>query len=84
MSFTDYHLEERLMDLLVQEEQRHAELRGLQREAWRAHARRMDRPRRWLLCQLGKLFVSLGTWLLEAGLPEPLPQGEQTLPRIYA
>ncbi len=76
MSFTDFFLEERLMELRVQEELRQAELRRLQREARRVHLRWVDRPRCWLLRQLGKLLVSWGTWLLQAGLPEPLPQGE--------
>ena len=36
MSFSDYHLAERLMDLRVHEEWCQAELRRLQREAWKA------------------------------------------------
>ena len=76
MSFTDYHLEERLMQQRVQSEHRQAELRDLQREARKANPRWVDRLRCWLLCRLGKLSVSLGRRLLEAGLPEPLPQGE--------
>jgi len=79
MSFTDHNLEERLMQLRVQEERRQAGLRGLQREARKANPRWLDRRRCLLLCQLGRLFVSLGTWLLEAGRPEPLPQGKQSL-----
>jgi hypothetical protein len=76
MSFTDYHFEDRLMQLRVRKEHRQAELRGLQREARKADPRWMDRQRCWLLCQLGKLLVSWGTWLLQAGLPEPLRQGQ--------
>ena len=73
MSGTDFHLEERLMELRVQEEQRLAELRRLQREARQAHPGWLSRQRCWLLCQLGRFFVSLGTRLLQAGLREPLP-----------
>ena len=76
MSLSDYHLEERLMQLRVQEEHHRAELRDLQREARMANPRWLDRQRCWLLGQLGRRLVSLGTRLLEAGLPEPLPLGE--------
>jgi hypothetical protein len=76
MSGTDFYLEERLMDLRVQEEQRLAELRRLQREARGAHPGWLSRQRCWLLSQLGNLFVSLGVRLLQAGLPEPLPSAE--------
>jgi hypothetical protein len=76
MSFSDYHLEERLMDLRVQDERRQAELRRLQREARKAHPGWLSRQRCWLLCQLGNLFVSLGVRLLHAGFPQPLPAGE--------
>ena len=76
MSGTDFYLEERLMELRVQEEQRQAELRRLQREARGARPGWLSRPRCWLLCQVGSLFVSLGMRLLQAGLPEPLPTGE--------
>ena len=76
MSFTDHHLEERLMQLRVQEEHHQAELCALQREARIANPRWLDRQRCWLLCQLGRRLVSSGTRLLEAGLPDPLPQGK--------
>jgi hypothetical protein len=79
MLFSDYYLEERLMDLRVQEEWRQAELRRLQREARRAHPGWLSRQSCWLLCQLGNLFVSLGVRLLHAGLPQPRPAGEQIL-----
>jgi len=71
MWFSDYHLEERLMDLRVQEEQRQAELRRLQREARRAH-------QGWLSRRIGSLFVALGARLLHAGLPQPRPVGRQS------
>jgi hypothetical protein len=77
MSYTDYHFGDRLMDLRVQEERQQAELRGLQREAAKAHPDWLSRQRCRLLCQVGSLFVSLGVRLLRAGLPQPLPLGEQ-------
>jgi hypothetical protein len=76
---TNFYLEERLMDLRVQEERQKAELRSLQREAGSAHSGRLSRQSSWLLCQLGSLFVSLGVRLLHAGLPQPHPAGEQML-----
>jgi hypothetical protein len=76
MSGTDYHLEERLMELRVQEERRQAKLRRLQQEARGAHPGWLSRQRCWLLCQIGNLFVSLGTRLLQAGLQEPLPSAK--------
>lgn len=79
MSFSDYHLEERLMDLRVQGERRQAELRRLQREARKAHPGWLSRQSCWLLCQLGNFLVSLGVRLLHAGLPQPRPAGEQML-----
>ncbi len=79
MSYTDCYLAERLMDLHVQEEQRQAELRRLQREARRTHQGQQSRRSCWLLCQLGSLLVSLGVRLLHAGLPQPRPAGEQML-----
>jgi hypothetical protein len=76
MSYTDYQFGERLMDLRVQEEQRQAEVRRLQRGARKAHQGWLYRQWCWLLCQLGSLLVSLGVRLLHAGLPLPLPAGE--------
>ena len=76
MSFSDYHLAERLMDLRVHEEWRQAELRRLQREARRAHQGRLAHQSCWPLCQLGSLIVSLGVRLRHAGLPQPRPAGE--------
>jgi hypothetical protein len=73
---TNFYLEERLMDLRVQEERQRAELRSLQREARGAHAGRLSCQSCWLLCQLGSLLVSLGVRLLHAGLPQPHPAGE--------
>jgi hypothetical protein len=75
MSFSDYHLAERLMDLRVHEEWRQAELRRLQREARRAH-------QGWLFRQISSLFVSLGARLLHAGLPQPRAVGRQS-PEIH-
>ena len=77
MSYTDYHFGDRLMDLRVQEERQQAELRGLQREAAKARPGWLSRQRCRLLCQVGNLLVSLGVRLLRAGLPQPLPLGEQ-------
>lgn len=77
MSYTDYHFGDRLMVLRVQEERHQAELRGIQREAANAHPGWLSRQRCRLLCQVGNLFVSLGVRLLRAGLPQPLPLGEQ-------
>ena len=79
MVSSDYYLEERLMDLRVQEEWRQAELRCLQREARKAHPGWLSRQSCWLLCQSGNFLVSLGVRLLHAGLPQPLPAGEQML-----
>ena len=79
MSYTDYHFGERLMELRVQEERQRAELRGLQREAAKAQASWLSRPRYRFLYQVGNLLVSLGVRLLHAGMPQPLPQGEQML-----
>jgi len=79
MSYTDYHFGERLMDLRVQEERRQAELGALQREARKAQPGWLSRQRCRFLCQVGNLFVSLGVRLLRAGLPQPLPLGEQML-----
>jgi len=79
MLFSDYFLEERLMDLRVQEERRQAGLRRLQREARKAHPRWLSRQRCSLLSQLGSLLVSLGVRLLHVGLPQPRPTGEQML-----
>lgn len=76
MSYTDYHLGERLMQLRVQEEQHQAELRGLQREAAKAQPSWLSRQRCRFLCQVGNLLVSLGVRLLRAGLPQPRSVGE--------
>jgi hypothetical protein len=76
MSYTDYHFGDRLMDLRVQEERYQAETRRLQREARRARPGLLSRQSCWLLCQLGRLFVSLGVRLLHAGLPQPRAAGE--------
>ena len=70
---SDYFLTERLMDQRVQEEQHLAELRCLAREARRAQPNWVSRQRCWLLCQLGRLLISLGRHLLEASLPQALP-----------
>jgi len=79
MSFSDYHLAERLMDLRVHEEWRQAERRRLQREARRADQGQLSRQTCWPLCQLGSLIVSLWVRLRHAGLPQPRPAGEQML-----
>ena len=79
MSYTDYHFGDRLMDLRVQEERYQAETRRLQREARRAHPGLLSLQSCWLLCQLGRLFVSLGVRLLHAGLPQPRAAGEHML-----
>jgi len=79
MWFSDCYLEERLMDLRVQEEWRQAELRRLQRVARRAHPGWLSRRSCWLVCQLGRLFASLGVQLLHTDLPQPRPAGEQML-----
>jgi len=71
MWFSDYHLEEKLMDLRVQEERRQAELRRLEREARRAH-------QGWLSHQIGSLFVSVGVRLRQAGPPQSRPVGRQS------
>jgi hypothetical protein len=76
MSFSDYHLAERLMDLRVHEEWRQAELRRLQREVRRAHQGQLAHQSCWPLCQLGSLIVSLWVRLLHASLPQPRPAGE--------
>ena len=76
MSDTNFYLEERLMDLRVQEERHQADLRRLQREARGAHQSWLPHQSCWLLCQLGRLFVSMGVRLLHAGLPQPHPAGE--------
>ncbi len=79
MSFSDYHLAERLMDLRVHEEWRQAELRRIQREARRAHQGRLAHQSCWSLCQLGSLIVSLWVRLRHAGLPQLRSAGEQML-----
>jgi len=79
MSFSDYHLAERLMDLRIHEEWRQAELRRLQREARRAHQGQRSRQSCWPTCQLGSLIASLWVRLRHAGLPQPHPAGEQML-----
>ena len=79
MSYTDYHFGERLMDLRVQEERRQVALRRLQSEARKGHQGWVFQKRCWFLCQAGSLFMSLGVRLLRAGLPQPLPAGEQIL-----
>jgi hypothetical protein len=79
MSYTDYHFGDRLLDLRVQEEQHQTEFRRLQREAWRAHPGLLARQSCWLLCQIGTLFVSLGVRLLQAGLSQRGPAGDQML-----
>jgi hypothetical protein len=77
MSYTDYNFGERLVDLRVQEERRQVALRRLQTEARKVHQGWVSQKRCWFLCQVGSLFVSLGVRLLRAGLPQPLPTGEQ-------
>jgi hypothetical protein len=79
MLFSDCYVEERLMDLRVQEEWREAELRRLQRLARRAHPGWLSQQRCRLLCQLGNFLVSLGVRLLHTDLPQPRPAGEQML-----
>jgi hypothetical protein len=79
MSFSDYHLAERLMDLRVHEEWRQAELRRLQREVRRARQGRLAHQSCWPLCQLESLIVPLWVRLRHAGPQQPRPAGEQML-----
>jgi hypothetical protein len=79
MSFSDYHLADRLMDLRVHEEWRQAELRRLQREVQRAHQGRLAHQSCWPLCELASLIASLWVRLRHAGLPQPRSAGEQML-----
>jgi hypothetical protein len=74
MSQHDFPFGERLMQLRVEEEQRQAEMHRLQKEAGGVHQGWLSRQRCLLLCQLGRLFGSLGVWLWERGQWPVFPQ----------
>ena len=74
MSQHDFPFGERLMQLRVEEEQRQAKMHRLQKEAGGVHQGWLSRQRCLLLCQLGRLFASVGQWLWEHGQWPPLPQ----------
>jgi hypothetical protein len=81
MSHIDSYSAERLMDLRVQEERRQAELRRLLSEAQAGRAGWLSQQRCRALCQLGRVFVSVGQRLLQAASPPALPAAGQVSKR---
>jgi hypothetical protein len=67
MSYWDFYSDEHHMHMRVEEERHQAELRRLQREAGKARQGRLFQWRRWVLCQLGRLFASVGRRLEHSG-----------------
>ena len=72
MRDADPFLAERLMVHQVREEQQRAEARRLARQARPGVRGRLSWQLRWPVCQLGYRLVSLGAWLEQQSMVQPV------------
>ena len=68
---TDFYLNERVMQLTVEEEHRQAELRRLQKESGAGRSKWLVRQRNRALSRLGCILASSGQRLLQSVAPPP-------------